>query len=367
MDGASYPLSSSTAFANLPLGICHCRFYGRKTCSLNWPLIGAQNLRVSAHYHRCNPHYISCVCTLSYESSKAPLSSNLRSQFCVHDDSTSPNRINKFKTGTHKPNIQASFQKEGFSDLEFEILQFMETSDKPLSFPTKSELLRAGRLDLVDAILMKGGWLVAGWDSEPGTEEKVQKLHDTRIDSLPNKIADVCVEASNRWVGDANSMEQAVLGSDVDHPNMSILATDSREGDYGPTAAGNQPIQSTYALNSVDRQRGWERVADLFGLTHPPEEPGHGGKTLVLDTHENQKTRAYEISVLSGKSQLVGQVQSIHFADDSLEWSTNSLQQLPSGGGQSLDTIPWTKKREKGKEEDISKGWKCRQYREPNS
>ena len=59
------------------------------------------------------------------------------------------------------------------SDLEFEVFQFMETSENPFSFPTQSELLKAGRDDLVDAILREGGWLASGWDSNPCTNVKV--------------------------------------------------------------------------------------------------------------------------------------------------------------------------------------------------
>lgn len=51
-------------------------------------------------------------------------------------------------------------------DLEAEILEFMAKSEKPTMFPTKEELVRAGRLDLVKAIKKKGGWFSLGWDAE---------------------------------------------------------------------------------------------------------------------------------------------------------------------------------------------------------
>ncbi|KAK7407331.1 hypothetical protein VNO78_09160 [Psophocarpus tetragonolobus] len=52
----------------------------------------------------------------------------------------------------------------GFSSLESEILEFMQSTDKPDLFPTKEELITAGRLDLVNAIVKEGGWLAYGWD-----------------------------------------------------------------------------------------------------------------------------------------------------------------------------------------------------------
>jgi hypothetical protein len=59
------------------------------------------------------------------------------------------------------------YTEEGvwMSELEFKVLHFMETSGNPFSFPTQSQLLEAGRGDLVEAILHEGGWLASGWDS----------------------------------------------------------------------------------------------------------------------------------------------------------------------------------------------------------
>ncbi|KAI3796025.1 hypothetical protein L1987_38686 [Smallanthus sonchifolius] len=72
--------------------------------------------------------------------------------------------------------------------LEREILEFMKISRNPNDFPTKKELLGAGRVDLVDAIIEKGGWLSLGWDDsddEHGWDSKefdeIRGL-DTRFD-----------------------------------------------------------------------------------------------------------------------------------------------------------------------------------------
>ncbi|XP_061990805.1 protein PTST homolog 2, chloroplastic isoform X1 [Rosa rugosa] len=61
---------------------------------------------------------------------------------------------------------------EGDFALEAEILEFMKGSDKPRAFPSKRDLVEAGRLDLVDAIVREGGWLSLGWDL--GDEETAQ-------------------------------------------------------------------------------------------------------------------------------------------------------------------------------------------------
>ncbi|CAJ2647836.1 unnamed protein product [Trifolium pratense] len=60
-----------------------------------------------------------------------------------------------------------------FSSLEDEILEFMQNSDNPERFPTKEELVKAGRLDLAEAIVKEGGWLSYGWNLNDGFVERV--------------------------------------------------------------------------------------------------------------------------------------------------------------------------------------------------
>lgn len=49
-------------------------------------------------------------------------------------------------------------------DLEGHILEFMRGSEFPDRFPTRRQLVEAGRMDLAEAILERGGWLSLGWD-----------------------------------------------------------------------------------------------------------------------------------------------------------------------------------------------------------
>ncbi|KAL2632408.1 hypothetical protein R1flu_017094 [Riccia fluitans] len=51
-------------------------------------------------------------------------------------------------------------------DLELEILAFMLQSGKSDSFPTREELIKAGRQELVEAIVAEGGWLASGWEKK---------------------------------------------------------------------------------------------------------------------------------------------------------------------------------------------------------
>lgn len=61
-----------------------------------------------------------------------------------------------------------SGEGEAFSSLEAEILEFMQKSENPGAFPTKDELVAAGRVDLAEAIVKEGGWLAYGWDLNDG-------------------------------------------------------------------------------------------------------------------------------------------------------------------------------------------------------
>ncbi|GMP94148.1 hypothetical protein CsSME_00043706 [Camellia sinensis var. sinensis] len=72
------------------------------------------------------------------------------------------------------------WDSEGDLGLEAEILEFMNKSEKPEVFPTKKELVDAGRMDLVEAIVKKGGWLSLGWDlgndNDDDEEEEVEEI-----------------------------------------------------------------------------------------------------------------------------------------------------------------------------------------------
>ncbi|XP_024465404.1 protein PTST homolog 2, chloroplastic isoform X3 [Populus trichocarpa] len=60
---------------------------------------------------------------------------------------------------------------EGNIALETEILEFMNSSKNPEMFPSKKQLIDAGRMDLVEAILKEGGWLALGWDFDDNVDD----------------------------------------------------------------------------------------------------------------------------------------------------------------------------------------------------
>ncbi|XP_068660129.1 protein PTST homolog 2, chloroplastic-like [Aristolochia californica] len=63
--------------------------------------------------------------------------------------------------------------------LEEEIFEFMSKSSYPERFPTKDELIAAGRMDLVEGILEEGGWLALGWGSDEENENDERNFQQT--------------------------------------------------------------------------------------------------------------------------------------------------------------------------------------------
>ncbi|KAJ6903996.1 hypothetical protein NC651_021224 [Populus alba x Populus x berolinensis] len=73
--------------------------------------------------------------------------------------------------------------------LETEILEFMKNSENPLMFPSKKQLIDAGRMDLVDAILKEGGWLALGWDFDDNAD--VEDCYSSLTDNKECSTAEI--------------------------------------------------------------------------------------------------------------------------------------------------------------------------------
>ena len=67
-------------------------------------------------------------------------------------------------------------------DLEAEIYDFMMKSGNPRDFPSREDLIIAGRMDLVEAIACHGGWLAYGWDvDDDDGEERSEEIVGDKI------------------------------------------------------------------------------------------------------------------------------------------------------------------------------------------
>lgn len=72
-------------------------------------------------------------------------------------------------------------------ELEAEILAFMEKSENPNAFPTKKDLEKAGRVDLLEAIKKRGGWYSFGWDTENVHEAETEEM-DFDIEEFRKRV-----------------------------------------------------------------------------------------------------------------------------------------------------------------------------------
>ena len=99
------------------------------------------------------------------------------------------------------------WESEGDWGLEQEILELMRKSEKPEAFPSRKELVHGGRMDLVEAIAQKGGWLSLGWDldaEEEVVDDDDDGRHVTNWDLIMREVNDgdlVCGD------GEANYLE----------------------------------------------------------------------------------------------------------------------------------------------------------------
>ncbi|CAA7036185.1 unnamed protein product [Microthlaspi erraticum] len=130
----------------LPLS-CFCTNYSTKTC------IRFASLNLLAARKGCGP-------VLGF------LEANPRKKGCCFRFSGVLRMCNNRNPG---------WESEESKDLETEILEFMENSEKPGMFPSKKDLIRCGRFDLVERIVNQGGWLSMGWDSDEQEEAKVNQ------------------------------------------------------------------------------------------------------------------------------------------------------------------------------------------------
>ncbi|GLT36991.1 hypothetical protein SLA2020_113350 [Shorea laevis] len=101
------------------------------------------------------------------------------------------------------------WDSEGDLALEAEILKFMKDSEKPESFPSKKELVDAGRMDLVEAIQRQGGWLALGWDLDDGGDSQKQQKQRYGLQENGPEHLDF-LRKENKW--DDGALKESVGG-----------------------------------------------------------------------------------------------------------------------------------------------------------
>lgn len=114
------------------------------------------------------------------------------------------------------------------ADLESQIHEFMHKSGNPNDFPTRVELIAAGRYDLVEAITIRGDWLTFGWDSKDKNtvDSDTNALGSTELESDGRAILEDSRVSQERFFD--NSCGNVVVTNDVldseDDPLMAFTS-----------------------------------------------------------------------------------------------------------------------------------------------
>ncbi|KAK8655361.1 hypothetical protein V6N13_107942 [Hibiscus sabdariffa] len=116
------------------------------------------------------------------------------------------------------------WENDGDLALEAEILEFMKNSDKPEAFPSKEELIDAGRMDLVEGIKRQGGWLAMGWD----LDNDIDNRHGFQENTFPDDgINDWdFMEEKKKWDGLTQETAQIEVESNST-PNLADNSSSS--------------------------------------------------------------------------------------------------------------------------------------------
>ncbi|KAG2303732.1 hypothetical protein Bca52824_032383 [Brassica carinata] len=186
-------------------------------------------------------------------------------------------------------------------DLETEILEFMKNSDKPGMFPSKKDLIRSGRFDLVERIVNQGGWLSMGWDLDEKQEEEEECKH-----------------------------EEVVLHNDVSHDGAFDLSSNpstSREEVVGKNESGIEGI-----LTRLEKERNLSLGINLSGKGEINGDVSTNGSvpwnSMIVTASEIQELDGSRSSGEYGQSryQEAKSVSGLNDSSTSETWRTWSMR-----------------------------------------
>ncbi|XP_043687051.1 protein PTST homolog 2, chloroplastic-like [Telopea speciosissima] len=133
-----------------------------------------------------------------------------------------------------------SWETEGDAVLEAEILEFMGKSDTPAVFPTKKELIDAGRMDLVETIAKRGGWFALGWDME---EEELAESESVQEDEFQGSISLTAEEIDDGSVH-SNTRRSLKQRADGNNESLSIEGIKVGRSEVAPSSSSPSYLAS---------------------------------------------------------------------------------------------------------------------------
>ncbi|KAF3792681.1 PTST protein [Nymphaea thermarum] len=211
----------------------------------------------------------------------------------------------------------------GDFDLENEIFEFMNNSEKPNSFPTKEELMAAGRVDLVNAILAEDGWLSAGWVEE---EERNVLLETgtgngyalrNSVDglpsySLPSYSSSVVSKSSS--LGRLTEVEHSSEGiegilSRLEKERATFYPLESRKRDETRLERERTMEQTRYSWGNLTKMYGGplhrpSKCRNSLEKLHDLCEAWEFQENEIMKSHAKLRATRAKLSILEGKMAL---------------------------------------------------------------
>ncbi|KAK9116891.1 hypothetical protein Sjap_015838 [Stephania japonica] len=192
------------------------------------------------------------------------------------------------------------FEGSGDLCLEAGILEFMQKSGNPGAFPSKKELIEAGRGDLVEGIVRQGGWLSLGWDVD-GDEDIVGENGGSVQDFLDSVSGgakdDGNVDGDLRYFdGDDRIFEVGIVDDDSMYAGgrikSSAVSSSSGRGEKVENDVGIEGI-----LSRLEKERNLS-----FGIcsgekqdkVHALVRDNHGDSQLEISTDSEEMGGIYK-------------------------------------------------------------------------
>ncbi|XP_042442194.1 protein PTST homolog 2, chloroplastic-like isoform X1 [Zingiber officinale] len=198
----------------------------------------------------------------------AEIASDRIKSFALFDTSTtrfcsrSKRRKNIFHKAFAEQEVDEFEIRKRSMDVEAEIYEFMQNSAKPRVFPTKQELIAAGRADLVDYVMALGGWLTFGWDiNDNEVDDRLQsagrvELEDGKV--RPERATVTVLPANDEAAEDGRVYQERAS-------NDSLMI--AHIGSDGSEYCSSAPSSSGRSLETED----WE-ASGVEGILHRLEK-----------------------------------------------------------------------------------------------
>lgn len=198
--------------------------------------------------------------------------------------------------------------REGGFALEAEILEFMKSSRNPEAFPSKKDLIEAGREDLVDAIVKKGGWFCLGWNLDVEEDGGIGQLLDERESMLAtdwdsfSKSNSLKGDERQRFATPLSPIASSYTSSSTTGRSLETVG-EHESGIEGMLSRLEKERNATFGAGKNDlhpETTAKETVADQQGSTISTSLSGKQGKWSDFGGYLSQGSSSLQVNGLGG-------------------------------------------------------------------